>query len=108
METVEVQEGLWLLKDGEGPRDIARAAYKNSNRYYELLRANPYEWLPGIRLTVPNVVGYITYVDVDEGPLSLLRRVLPERNPALWLDAFYKWNDEELTPGVMVFVPKKP
>lgn len=108
MEVVEVQEGLWLLKGNEGPRDVSRVAYKDPNRYQELLRANPYEWVPGLLLTVPNVVGFVTYVDVDEGPLTLLRRVMPEHDPVKRLDAFYKWNGDALNAGRLVFVPKNP
>jgi hypothetical protein len=99
---------MWLFKEGEDARTIARVAYGDPNLYSRILTANPFEWEPGVRLVVPNTPGYVTAKGTDEGDLSLLRRLFVETDPVKRLDNYYKWNGKNIEPGHLVYVTKKP
>jgi hypothetical protein len=97
----------WLLKEGEDARTIARAAYSNPNKYSDILKANPFKWEVGMRIGVPNVPGLLTNKYLDEGDLTLLRRMLPETDPVKHLETMYNWNGRMLEAGDYVYLPKK-
>jgi hypothetical protein len=104
---VSVPTCKWLLKEGEDARHIARFAYGNPNKYGEILKANPFKWEPGVRIAVPNVAGLLTNKYPDEGELTLLRRMLPETDPAKYLDSLFHWNGKYIEAGDYVYLPKK-
>lgn len=103
----KVNECRWLLKDGEDARTVARAAYKDANKYADILKANPVTWEPGMRLIVPRSPGFFTQKS-NEGDLSLLRRLFPETDPVKYLETLYAWNGKNIAEGDFVYVPKKP
>lgn len=104
---VTVTTCKWLLKEGEDARSIARSAYGTPNKYSDILKANPFKWEVGARIAVPNVPGLLTNKDLDEGDLTLLRRMLPETDPVKHLETMYNWNGKVLKAGDYVYLPKK-
>lgn len=107
-----VNDGLYYVRRGDGPWSVAERAYGDPFWRAALIPTNPLE--PGFKASghlihTPGIGGIVTTMRKGEGPIQVMARCRPDRNPANWLHRFYAFNGDPQTrtlhPGDVVFVP---
>jgi len=105
-EVVKVDEGLYVLREGEDALSLSGKLYGSRMHHQRLRDANPTsEWLAGDTIKVPGKAGRVT-VYTDETTDLLIRRMFPGHPVYIHKPLLLKWNPDPM-PGDAVFVPER-
>ena len=105
-EVVKVDEGMYVLREGEDAISLSGKLYGSRMHHQRLRDANPTsEWLPGDIIKVPNKKGRVA-VFTDETLDLLVRRMFPGHPVYIHKPLLLKWNPDPVA-GDAVFVPER-
>jgi len=105
-EVMKVDEGLYVLREGECPLSLSGKLYGSRMHHQRLRDANPTsEWLEGDTIKVPGKKGRVT-VYTDETTDLLIRRMFPGHPVYIHKPLLFKWNPDPMQ-GDAVFVPER-
>lgn len=105
-DVVKVDEGLYVLREGETAVTVSGKLYGSRMHHQRLVDANPNaEWLPGDIIKVPYKKGRVS-IYTDETLDLLIRRMFPGHPVYIHKPLLLKWNPDPVA-GDAVFVPER-
>lgn len=111
-----VDDGLYVVREGDTPSLIASRLYSNPLHARTLLDANPTsEFKVGEQIVVPHKKGRITkWMTTANGEWpaeseeALIKRMFHNQPVHIFIKLFNLWNNEgDIEPGATVFVPER-